>query len=189
MDQIHICPKCKLVYRNGHDGLKCTDCGTSTIDSGFTEKEWYSFPKEKRESIKASLTTPEIEEERKKQSELLDRKADIILTSCPSIDGYRATQQFGLVFGECVFKSNFFKRLSASFDDLGDVLSFGDKELSGSARLISDAREYALGKMVEAAANKGANAIIGIDAESSIGGELIHVMIYGTAVKIEKIAE
>lgn len=73
--------------------------------------------------------------------------------------------------------------------NFGDILSAGDKELSGTARLLSDARDYAITKLKDEAINRDANAIIGIDAESSVGGDIMHVTIYGTAVEIEKIEE
>ena len=54
---------------------------------------------------------------------------------------------------------------------------------------MESAREYAIQKMISAAAEKGANAIVGIDSESSMGGEVMHVTIYGTAVRIERAEE
>ncbi len=78
---------------------------------------------------------------------------------------------------------------SASFKNLEDALaSFADdKELSGSSRLLESARNYAIRKMTSDAAARGANAVIGIDSETSFGGASIHIMIYGTAVRIEPI--
>ena len=59
--------------------------------------------------------------------------------------------------------------------------------MTGTTNLLSDARSYAIEKMKSEAINKGANAIIGIDSESSFGaGDLIHVSIMGTAVLVEE---
>ena len=44
-------------------------------------------------------------------------------------------------------------------------------------------------KLKEETIRRGANAVIGIDAESSFGGDLMHITIYGTAVVLEKIEE
>ena len=114
-------------------------------------------------------------------------KEEMILSTCPSVEGYRIIKQLGLVFGECAYKTGFFKSLSASLDNIGDILSSGDKELSGTARILNSARDYSMNKMIEAAMQRGANAVIGIDSESSIGGDIMHVTIYGTAVVIEKV--
>ena len=126
---------------------------------------------------------------KEQQKQIENAKKEMILSTCPSIDGFRITRQLGLVFGECAYKTGFFKTLSASIDNFGDSLSFGDKELSGTSRILESAREYAIQKMISAAAEKGANAIVGIDSESSMGGEVMHVTIYGTAVRIERAEE
>ena len=172
-----ICPKCKYDSR--------------TKDGG----ESFRLYKEQKERQK-------IEEERqKKEAEEAAIKAgnrdairgklrrEMILTTCPGLEGYRIKRQCGLVFGEVAFKTGFFKSLGASFDNFVDIMSSGDKELSGTARLLSDARDYAITKLKDEAIDRDANAIIGIDAESSVGGDIMHVTIYGTAVEIEKLAE
>ena len=114
------------------------------------------------------------------------RKNDIVLTTCNSIDGYKATKQFGLVFGETIFKSGFFKSLSASMTDFAQVIRWGDQELTGTGEIMENAREYAIEKMIDRAIQKGANAIIGVDSETTLNFEFVHIMIYGTAVFIEK---
>lgn len=187
MSEINICPKCGLVFKNGYDEQKCTDCGVFTIYSGYEEDDWYSLPRKERDTIKEHIRQNGIAELDEKAKNIAWNRSIMILSSCASVDGYCAVEQLGLVFGECVFKSGFFKRLSASFDNLDALLSAGDQELSGSAKLIDSAREYAIKKMKNEAAHRGANAIIGIDAESSVGDDVIHVTIYGTAVKLEKI--
>ena len=115
-----------------------------------------------------------------------NRKNNIILSTCPSIDGYVATKQLGLVFGEVYFKSGFFKSLGAAFSNLADGFIPGDRELSGTAGIMSTARQYAIDKMIEEAVQKGANAVIGIDSESSYVDNVTHMTIYGTAVIVEK---
>ncbi len=130
----------------------------------------------------------EIEEKAAEEESAYQKaKEEMLLSTCPSVEGYRIIKQLGLVFGECAYKTGFFKSLSASLDNIGDILSSGDKELSGTARILNSARDYSMNKMIEAAIQRGANAVIGIDSESSIGGDIMHVTIYGTAVVIEKV--
>ncbi len=54
-------------------------------------------------------------------------------------------------------------------------------------KLLNNARQYTQNRMAEEAAGRGANAIVGIDCELSGGGTVMHISMFGTAVKIEKI--
>lgn len=140
------------------------------------------------QSMKEEALAKEVKkaEDKRKKEELELRIKDMILTTAPFVDGYDVTVQHGLVFGEVFIKMGFLKNMVAAFEDIGAILSFGDNELSGSTSLLDDAREYAIKKMKYKAIKKGANAIIGIDSESSIGDSIIKISIMGTAVTIEK---
>ena len=105
----------------------------------------------------------------------------IIMTSASSLEGYKITRQLGLVFGEVVYKIGFLKSMTAHIEDTVAVYSFGDRELGGTSRKLRDAREYAMNMMREEAMQRGANAIIAIDSESSMGVDAIHITMYGTA--------
>lgn len=109
---------------------------------------------------------------------------DMKLTTASSLEGYRVVQQFGIVFGEVVFKHGFLKSLGASLSDTIDKIRFGSHEMSGSSALIESAREYAYEKMIKQASDRGANAIIAIDTDNTIGGEIMYISLYGTAVKV-----
>lgn len=191
------CPHCKVALMGGM--TTCPKCkyDTRTPDGGRKHAEWLA---DNGEPIPDAVARayPEVlslKQDRIKQREEIETQKRIIaqnkdsmmLSTCPSIEGYKIKKQLGLVFGECLFKAGFLKSLSASFENIGAVLSFGDKELSGTTTLLDNAREYAINKMIDKAANLGANAIIGIDSESSAGGDIIHIAIMGTAVNIEPI--
>lgn len=107
-----------------------------------------------------------------------------IITTASSIEGYRIIGQYGIVSGETVFKHGFFSRLGAGLSDIVDTVSWGSREMSGSMSLIEDARQYAYDKMVRQARNRGANAIIAIDSDNTIGGDIMYISLYGTAVKV-----
>lgn len=173
------CPHCKVPLIGGM--TTCPKCkfDITTIDGGPAHKAWMEGK---------SITRSELEEaEIQLRSERDSLAKNMLLSSCQTLDGYHIAKYFGLVFGEVAFKSGFLKSLSASMDNLCDVLSFGDKELSGTAKILESSREYAINKLKMAAAALGANAVIGIDSESSVGADIMHITIYGTAVKIEKI--
>jgi uncharacterized protein YbjQ (UPF0145 family) len=85
----------------------------------------------------------------------------------------------GEVFGLIVRSRNIFSNVGASFRTI-----FGG-EVKGYTSLLSDSREHALARMREAAAAKGANAVLAMRFDSGdIGGVMNEVAAYGTAVKI-----
>ena len=88
---------------------------------------------------------------------------------------------------EVVFKNSFWKRLDATLEDFGNAFTFKDTELSGANKLISNAREYVVEKFKQKAAQLGANAVLGVEFESSFGSDIVRVSVSGTAVRIEKI--
>ena len=114
-------------------------------------------------------------------------KKEMILTTCPSIEHYTIEEQLGLVFGECFFKAGFIDSLDAAVENIGASFRFSSTEMSGTMSLIYKAREYTQNKMIKEAAERGANAIIGIDSESTAGGGgVMHISMFGTAVKVKK---
>lgn len=78
-------------------------------------------------------------------------------------------------------------RLNAGFEDLGNAFSFKETEMSGSSGLIARARSYVKDKFRQKAAQMGANAVLGVEFESSIGADIVRVAIFGTAVVISPI--
>lgn len=107
-----------------------------------------------------------------------------IMTTSSSVEGYRIVEQCGIVFGETVFRHGFSAKFGAGLKNLGDSLTWDSREMSGSMRLIENAREYAYSKMKDQAQRRGANAIIAIDSDNTFGGDIMYISLYGTAVKI-----
>lgn len=111
----------------------------------------------------------------------------MLLSTTNSLEGYEICGYCGIVFGEVVIKHGLMKQLNAGMNDLSDMISIGDKELSGSTELVESARSIAIKKLIGNAKKRGANAIIGIDSETSLGANLNHITLMGTAVKISKL--
>lgn len=114
---------------------------------------------------------------------------DFILSTASSLEGYKVVEQYGIVFGETVFKHSFLSSLSASISNTIDSFSFKSKEMSGSVDLIEKARKYAYEKMIGQAKRRGANAIIAIDSDNTFGNDIMYISLYGTAVKVLSEAE
>lgn len=146
--------------------------------------------REHQERQQKDIDAMRASDQQKKQikEDLSKIKKEMILTTCPSIDGYTVEAQLGLVFGECILKASFSDSISAAFENFGASFSFSSTEMSGTMALLHQAREYTQDKMIAEAAERGANAIIGIDCESSAGGGgVMHISMFGTAVKVRKI--
>ena len=97
------------------------------------------------------------------------------------LPGYVIEETFGEVFGLIVRSRNVFSNVGASFRTI-----FGG-EVKGYTTLLSDSREHALARLRDAAAAKGANAVVAMRFDSGdIGGVMNEVAAYGTAVRVTK---
>ena len=117
----------------------------------------------------------------------------IIVVTTPNLEGYKILEYIDLIYDEVCFSQNViseFKNLVS--DKISYVVSFfADTELSGTSAAIMKAKEYIIEKIKEKARNIGANAIVGIDFETSFGTSktCIRVSVSGTAVKVIKLEE
>jgi uncharacterized protein YbjQ (UPF0145 family) len=110
----------------------------------------------------------------------------MILTTGSLFDGYHVEKYIDVICEEVVFKNSFKNRISAGLDDIGNMFTFQETEMSGSGALIARAREYVKEKFRHKAAMMGANGVLGIEFESSIGADIVRVAVFGTAVVIKK---
>ena len=111
---------------------------------------------------------------------------NLLMTTGSVFDGYRVVEYLEIVSEEVIFKNSFMNRLSAGFEDLGNAFSFSETEMSGSGDLIARAREYVMEKFRHKVVKLGANAVLGVEFESSIGSDIVRVAVFGTAVVVEK---
>ena len=58
--------------------------------------------------------------------------------------------------------------------------------MKGQVGIIEEARKFAYVKMMKEAKDRGANAIIAIDSDNTIGESICYLSLYGTAVYAEK---
>lgn len=109
----------------------------------------------------------------------------LILTTTSVLQGYKITKQLGVVFGETVFKPSAGQQFASSIGDAFRAMSFSSKEMAGQVGIIEEARKFAYTKMMQEALDLGANAIIGIDSDNTIGDNICYLSLYGTAVYAE----
>jgi uncharacterized protein YbjQ (UPF0145 family) len=108
--------------------------------------------------------------------------ATIIQSTTPSIEGRRITRYCGVVTGEAIMGANVFKDLFAGIRDI-----VGGRSATYEAELRK-ARTIALDELSQAAAELGANAVVGIDLDyETVGGQgsMLMVTVSGTAVVVE----
>lgn len=106
----------------------------------------------------------------------------MIVTTTPNIESKRITAYLGVVTGEAVMGTNLFRDLFAGIRDIvGGRSGSYEKELR-------KARDVAFEEIQAAAAQLGANAVVGIDIDYEVLGEkngMLMVSVSGTAVKCE----
>lgn len=103
----------------------------------------------------------------------------IILTT-ETIPGKEIKEVKGLAKGSTVRCKNIGRDITASFKNLVGG------EMSGYNDMLIEARQIAIGRMVDEATQMGANAIIGMKLMSSaVAAGAAEMVAYGTAVVIE----
>jgi uncharacterized protein YbjQ (UPF0145 family) len=106
----------------------------------------------------------------------------MLLTTTPGVDGRQVKQYLGVVAGEAILGANVFKDFFAGIRDIvGGRSAAYEQELR-------KARDIAFAEIRTAAAELGANAIVGVDIDyETVGaqGSMLMVSVSGTAVLVE----
>jgi uncharacterized protein YbjQ (UPF0145 family) len=112
------------------------------------------------------------------------RPADLIVSTTPTLEGYKIKDYKGIVRGITVRQPTIGQSLSANFERLK-----GGK-ISAYVTMCETARRHAYDECINRARELGANAIVGIAYDSSAfehGTNVeTEVICYGTAVTVEK---
>ena len=106
----------------------------------------------------------------------------MILTTTPSIEGPRIKEYRGVIAGEAIIGANIFRDMFAAVTDI-----VGGRSGAYEGALKS-ARESAFAELEAAAANVGANAVVGVDIDYEMigkAGSMMMVSVSGTAVVLE----
>lgn len=153
------------------------------LEYKVTERMGYLKDKMVREEVAASISDQPVQEPPEPDYDELC--GQLMLTTAGTLEGYHITKQLGVVFGETVFKPSAGQQLTSAVGDMFRSLSFSAKEMSGQVSIIEEARKFAYTKMMRAAVKRGANAIIAIDSDNTIGEIICYLSLYGTAVYAE----
>ena len=105
----------------------------------------------------------------------------MLLSTMNDLPGYEVTEVLGEVFGITVRSRN----LGAQFG--AGLKSMVGGELRGMTKMLSDSRVQAQDRLVEAAQQRGADAILAMRFDANdLGNMGQEICAYGTAVKIRK---
>lgn len=105
----------------------------------------------------------------------------MIVTTTPDVPGMRIVKSIGMVRGSTVRGKHVGKDLLAFFRNLvgGEIPEY--------SKMLAESREQALDRMMSAAEQLGANAIVAARySTSSITSGAAEILIYGTAVVVEE---
>ncbi|MDX1422136.1 MAG: YbjQ family protein [Kiloniellales bacterium] len=104
----------------------------------------------------------------------------MLIVTSDQIEGRRIAEYLGIVSGDAVVGANMFRDLFARVRDV-----VGGRA-GGYEKALRGAKEAALEDIAEEAAERGANAIVGVDLDyESIGDSMLMVSVNGTAVRLE----
>ena len=105
---------------------------------------------------------------------------DIVLTNTETVPGRTIIRHIGLVQGNVVRAKHVGRDIAAGLKNLVGG------ELRGYTELLEEARRDALGRMVEDARARGANAVVNVRlSTSSVTSGASELYAYGTAVVLD----
>jgi uncharacterized protein YbjQ (UPF0145 family) len=106
----------------------------------------------------------------------------MIISTTPSLEGYRIDQYLGIVSGETIIGANAFKDFFAAITDIVGGRS------SAYEQVLREAKAIAMTEMEGQARHFGANAIVGIDLDyETIRDGMLMVTASGTAVRVTQL--
>jgi uncharacterized protein YbjQ (UPF0145 family) len=104
---------------------------------------------------------------------------EILAVTTNDVPGYEVVEVYGEVFGVMTRSRNAVSNFGAS------LKSIVGGEIGAYTKLLSDSRIEATERMKQAAAEKGANAVLAMRFDTGeIGQNMNEVAAYGTAVKL-----
>ena len=104
----------------------------------------------------------------------------MILATIDAIPDRSVSEMIGLVRGSSVRSAH------VGHDVMAKLKNLVGGEVPEYTKLLAEAREQALDRMVAEARARGANAILGVRfASSDISDDAAEILVYGTAVRLE----
>ena len=104
----------------------------------------------------------------------------MIIVTTENVPGMQVKEYKGFVKGGCIQSKHIGK------DILAGLRSIVGGEISEYTQMMEEARQKAIGRMVDEAKSKGANAVIGMRLQTAaVMTNVAEIVAYGTAVYVE----
>ncbi len=104
----------------------------------------------------------------------------MIVTTTDVVTGFRIAKTYGLV------KGNTIRARNVGYDIVAAMKNITGGEIEEYTKMIAEAREQALDRMVAKAMALGANAVVGTRfSTTAVMSGAAEILVYGTAVAIE----
>ena len=114
----------------------------------------------------------------------------MIVTTTPSVDGYRVSGYYGIVFGEVITGINFLRDFGAGIRNIVGGRSEGYEQelLQARTEALAEPRRQREKLLEQRAAALGAHAVVGVDIDYEVLGQgnMLMVTASGTAVTLEQ---
>ena len=105
----------------------------------------------------------------------------MIISSRNDLSGHRIVEEFGLVRGSTI------RARHLGRDILAGLKSVVGGEIQEYTKMMAESREQAIDRMEQEAIDLGANAILCVRFSTSyVMGGTAEIVVYGSAVKVEK---
>jgi len=105
----------------------------------------------------------------------------MIVVTTFEVQGYRVTQVHGLVRGNTIRARHLGRDIMALFRNVAGG------EITEYTKMMAEAREQAIDRMIEEADGLGANAVVGVRFQTSmVQAGAAEMLCYGTAVTLER---
>tara|TARA_R110002072_G_scaffold303108_2_gene493849 strand:- start:9675 stop:10157 length:483 start_codon:yes stop_codon:yes gene_type:complete len=118
-------------------------------------------------------------EQQAREEKLRKRAESIVVTTTHNIDGWKVQKYLGIESVECVIGTGLFSEFSSGVSD------FLGRRSSGFEKKLQTAKKGAFDAIKLLAAQKGGNAIVGVDIDyTEFSGNRIGLIVNGTVVQI-----
>lgn len=104
----------------------------------------------------------------------------MIVTTCENIEGKKVKKTIGMVKGSTIRAKHIGKDIMAAFRGMAGG------EITEYTKMMAEAREEAMNRMIEVAEKEGANAVVAVRfGTSMVMQNAAEVLAYGTGVVLE----